>query len=130
MVNFMNIVQVYKLYPKQDDCLKHIEQVRWTGKPICPYCHSCNVTAVPKEKRHHCNSCNTSFSVTVGTIFHKTKLDLQKWFLAIPLVLNTKKGISVRQLSVDIKVNKNTARFMLMRIRRALREQGKLLSGI
>lgn len=126
----MDIAQVYKLYPKQDDCLKHIEQVRWNGKPICPYCRSCNVTAVPKEKRHHCNRCNTSFSITVGTIFHKTKLDLQKWFLAISFILNTKEGISARQLSADIKVNKNTAWFMLMRIRRALKEQGKLLSDI
>jgi transposase-like protein len=31
-----------------------------------------------KQQRYHCNNCNTSYSVTVGTIFHDTKLDLQK----------------------------------------------------
>jgi transposase-like protein len=55
---------------------------------------------------------------------------LQKWFLAVSLVLNAKKGISARQLSRDIEVNKNTAWFMLMRIRHALVEQGSLLEGI
>lgn len=71
-----------------------------------------------------------SYSVTVRTIFHKTKVDLQKWFLAVSLVLNAKKGISARQLARDLEVNKNTAWFMLMRIRNAMREQGKLLEGI
>ncbi|MFZ2167984.1 MAG: IS1595 family transposase [Minisyncoccia bacterium] len=71
-----------------------------------------------------------SFSTTVGTIFHKSKIDMQKWFLAIALVLNAKKGMSARQLARDIEVNKNTAWLMLMRIRNAMRDQGDLLKGI
>lgn len=82
------------------------------------------------ELRYHCNSCNISFSVTVGTIFHKTKLDLQKWFLAISIVLNARKGISARQLARDIGVTKDTAWFMLMRVRKAMMEYGDLLEGI
>lgn len=126
----MNIVEVYRLFPTQDACLEHLEKVRWHGKPICPYCKSNRVSALPKEKRHHCNNCNTSFSVTVGTIFHKTKVDFQKWFVAISLVLNAKKGISSRQLSRDIQVNKDTAWYMAMRIRKATAEYGELLQGI
>lgn len=126
----MNIIQVYKQFPTQQDCLKHLEEVRWHGKPTCPYCKSSSSTVLPKESRYHCNRCNTSYSVTVGTIFHKTKVDLQKWFLAVSLVLNAKKGISARQLARDIEVNKNTGWFMLMRARAALRENGELLHGI
>lgn len=126
----MNIIEIYKRFPTQKDCLNHLEKVRWNNKPICPYCKSNKVSAMPKENRHHCNSCNTSFRVTVGTIFHKTKVDLQKWFLAISLVLNAKKGISSRQLSRDIDVNKDTAWYMNMRIRKAFVEYGDLLKGI
>jgi hypothetical protein len=68
--------------------------------------------------------------VTVNTIFHHTHLPLQKWFLAISLILNAKKGLSARQLARDLKVNKNTAWFMGMRIRNAMFEQGELLRGI
>jgi transposase-like protein len=124
----MNIIQVYKQFPTQEDCITHLEKVRWHGKPVCPYCKSFRVS--PNEHRYHCNNCKTGFSVTVGTIFHKTKVDLQKWFLAISLVLNAKKGISARQLARDIEVNKNTGWYMLMRIRKAMREYGDLLEGI
>ena len=126
----MNIVQVYEQFPTEDDCLNHLEQVRWPNGPTCPYCNSRNSTQLPKEHRHHCNSCNTSYSVTVGTIFHKTKIDLQKWFVAISLILNAKKGISSRQLARDLAVNKNTAWYIQMRVRKAMMEQRELLHGL
>src|ERR1035437_7823498 len=124
----MNIIQIYKIFPTQQDCIKHLEQVRWNGIPNCPYCKSLNSTPYKDERRYHCNNCNTSYSVTVGTIFHKTKIDLQKWFLAVSLVLNAKKGISSRQLSRDLEVNKNTGWYLLMRIRKAMLQDAKLLS--
>ncbi len=127
----MNIVKIYELFPTETDCIRHLERVRWHGgKAICPYCKSDRTTPMPAESRHHCNSCNTTFSVTVDTIFHHTHLDLQKWFLAISLVLNAKKGMSARQLARDIQVNKSTAWSMGMRIRNAMFEQPELMRGI
>lgn len=128
----MNIIKIYKRFPTQEDCLEYLEQVRWQDNPTCPYCKSINSTPAPKEHRHHCNACNTSYSVTVGTIFHKTYLDFQKWFLAISLILNAKKGISARQLARDLDINKNTAWYMAMRIRKAMSERWhrELLQGI
>ena len=126
----MNLIQIYKRFPTPEACIKHLEFVRWHSVPKCPYCQSLNQTPLKGTTRYHCNNCNTSFSVTVGTIFHKTKCDLQKWFLAITLVLNAKKGISARQLGRDIEVTKDTAWYMLMRIRKAFKEYGDLLEGI
>lgn len=126
----MNIIQVYKQFPTHLDCIKHLEKVRWNNEPICPYCQSKSQSPIPKEHRYHCNNCNTTYSVTVQTIFHKTKCDLQKWFLAISLVLNAKKGLSARQLARDIEVTKDTAWYMLMRIRKAFVDDSELLEGI
>lgn len=126
----MDIISIYQMFPTQDDCVDHLEKVRWGNKPRCPYCQSTKATPMPKERRYHCNNCNTSFSVTVGTIFHHTHLDLQKWFLGISLILNAKKGISSRQLARDLGVNKNTAWYMGKRIRKAMFEQRELLQGI
>src|SRR5713226_9035887 len=126
----MNIVSIYKKFPTEADCIAHIEKVRWTGIPVCPYCKSTRTTRMKSETRHHCNSCNTTFSVTVNTIFHHSHVPLQKWFLAISLVLNDKKGLLARQLGRDLEVNKNTAWYMGMRIRNAMFEQGDLLKGI
>lgn len=128
----MNIVSIYEIFPTEVDCLNHIEKVRWHGKPVCPYCQSTKQTPLPKENRYHCNNCNTTFSVTVGTIFHHTHLPLQKWFLALSLILNAKKGISARQLGRDLQVNKDTAWRMAMKIREAMTQQAQreLLTGV
>lgn len=126
----MNIIQICKAFPTQSDCIKHLERVRWNGTPVCPYCKSDRQSPMPKESRYKCNNCFLSYSVTVGTIFHKTKCDLQKWFLAIALTLNAKKGMSARQLARDIEVTKDTAWYMMMRIRKAFVEYGELLEGI
>ena len=126
----MNIIQVYQRFPKQEDCIAYLESVRWSDKPTCPYCDSKRTTR--NDRRHYCYNCKTSFSVTVGTIFHRTHLPLQKWFLAITLMLNAKKGISALQLSRDIEVNKNTAWRINMQIRKAMTQRGtrELLVGI
>ena len=110
-----------------EDCIALLEQIRWSGKPKCPYCHSVNSTAIKNEHRYHCNTCFTSYSVTVGTLFHKTHVDLHKWFLAIPLVLNSPEGISVRQLAKEIGVNKNTACYIIKRICKAMTQEQELL---
>lgn len=66
----------------------------------------------------------------VGTIFENTKLDFQKWLLAITLILNAKKGISSRQLARDLEVTKDTAWRMQMQIRKAMIEHSPLFEGI
>ncbi len=128
----MAIFKIYGLFPDENDCLMHMENVRWKGKPECPYCRSIKTTPSKQGRRHHCNSCNTSFSVTVGTIFHNTHLSLQKWFQGVSLVLNAKKDISARKLAREINVNKDTAWRISMKIREAMaeREQRNLLTGI
>ena len=70
--------------------------------------------------------------MTVGTIFHHTHLPLQKWFLAIMLILNAKKRLSALQLSRDLEINKNTAWRITTQIRQAMTqaEQRQLLTGI
>ncbi len=130
----MNIVTIFKKFPTQKSCIKHLEQVRWGNNPICPYCTSQNVKSVISQgrERYHCNPCNNSFRVTVRTIFHNTRLPLQKWFLGISLILNAKKGLSALQLSRDIEVNKNTAWRIAMQIRKAMTQvdHRNLLTGI
>ena len=126
----MNIITVFERFPTQEACIKHLEAARWGDMVTCPYCKSDNTA--PMENRHRCYDCKTSFSVTVGTIFHHTHLPLQKWFLAATLMLNAKKGLSALQLSRDLQVNKNTAWRIAMQFRKAMTqaEQRGLLTGI
>jgi len=112
------------------ECLCVLEIIRWQGKPQCPYCDSTSASAFKSEQRYHCNTCFTSYSVTVGTLFHQTHVDLHKWFHALELVLKSSRAVSVRQLAQEVGVSKNTASYMIARIRKAVEEESELLQKL
>lgn len=116
----MTITYITKHLNTQKKCVKFIEEKRWNGIPTCPYCKS--KKSSPKALRHTCLDCNRSFSVKVGTAMQNSNLPLQKWLMAISLMMSAKKGISSLQLSRDLTVNKNTAWLLQMKIRAAMRE--------
>lgn len=126
----MNLTQIMQDFSDHDMCIRHLEKIRWDNTPVCPYCKSEKTSARLNENRHICNGCNSSFSVLVGTIFQASKLPLPKWFIAICLITNAKKGLSSLQLSRDIGVNKDTAWYVQKRIRQAMDEGGSMLTGI
>ena len=119
-----------KMIQSHQACLKYLERIRWGDTPKCPYCESTNSTKIKRECRYHCNSCFNSYSVTVGTLFHKTHVELWKWFVAIKLVMKSPTMITVRELAIHIGVNKNTANYMIIRIRNAMLEEGDLLQKL
>ena len=129
----MNLITVFRRFPDHESCLEHLERVRWNHTPKCPSCESENVARKAdgfRQGRWNCHFCRSSFNVLSGTIFQKTKIPLQKWFLAISIIINAKKGVSSCQLARDLDMNQKSAWFMGMRIRRAMGTQGQLLSGI
>ena len=130
----MNLLTIFTRYPDQEACIEHLEKVRWGGEAHCPHCGCTNVKRKQENDRigrWNCHGCNSSFNVLSGTIFEKTKVPLQKWFLAIALVINAKKSLSSCQLSRDLELNQKTAWFMQQRIRAAmLTTDGDMLQGI
>ena len=98
----------------------------WPDGPICPHCGSYEPTAL-KGKAHRtglyqCNGCRQQFTVTVGTLFERSKIPLSKWLLATYLLSASKKGMSTRQLSRMLGVSVKSSWFMMHRIREAMRE--------
>ncbi len=126
----MEIIKMVKKFNTKSKCIVYLEKQRWANLPICPYCNSTKSSKKTKEYRYTCLHCGRSYSVLVGTIFESTKLPITKWFVAICLILNAKKGISSLQLARDLKVNKNTAWYLQKRIRRAMQDNDFILHGI
>ena len=120
--------KIYKIFPKRTDCILYLEDLVWPKTPACPYCGSNKNTPAKKEERYRCNGCHTSYSVTVGTIFHKTKVDLQKWYYVISIVTST--DISARKLSLNIGVTKDTACTMIKKTKRLFIDNGRLFEQI
>lgn len=130
----MNLLTIFSRFPDQEACIEFLENVRWGDAPNCPHC---GVTSVARKSesdrvgRWNCYGCGSSFNVLSGTIFEKTRLPLQKWFLAIGILVNAKKSVSSCQLARDLDLNQKSAWYMQQRIRAAmLTDEGELLQGI
>lgn len=133
----MNIVEIFQSLQTQEQAIDYFEEVRWHGKPVCPYCASekvCRHASGDRTSvRWQCESCHRAFSVTVGTIFHGTHIPLRQWFLLLALMLNAKKSSSSYQIARDLGMRRPTVWSMMHRIRTAMDKdplQGRLLYGI
>lgn len=131
----MNLLEVFTRYPTQESCIEHLELARWGDAPTCPHCNSGDVARkVDGERvgRWNCHNCKDSFNVLSGTIFCRTKVPLQKWFLAVALMQDAKKSLSSHQLARDLDLTQPTAWYMQQRIRSqmATADGGILLQGI
>jgi transposase-like protein len=133
MEAFKNILELTQYFKDEETCRNYLAQIRWNGKPICPYCGHDKVYTIENGKRFKCanRECYSKFSVTVGTIFEDTKIPLQKWFIGIYLGCNHKKGISSLQLGRDLNITQKSAWFLLHRVREMLKDNAPdLLSNM
>lgn len=118
MINkdFKSILELIQAFPNEQACINHLEALRWNGNIISPFDAKSKVYKC-KNNKYRCKNTGKYFNVKTNTLFDNTKIELQKWFLAIWLVTCHKKGISSLQLARDIHVTQKTAWFMLQRIR-------------
>lgn len=109
-----------------------MEAIHWPHGPFCPHCGNANPERITKLAGkstrpgvYKCNECRAPFSVTVGTVFERSKIGLHKWVLASHLYASSKKGMSAHQLHRMLGVTYKTAWFMAHRIREAMKEDVK-----
>lgn len=138
----MNLIDVTKAFPTDEECLQYIEKMRWPdGVVRCPVCgndHISRITRQSKSKNvrkslYQClePTCKAQFSATSGTIFNDSHLPLHKWFMALAIVVDAKKSVSAKQLQEHLGIGSyRTAWYMAHRIRKAMADDsGSLLHG-
>lgn len=136
----MKMIDVTRRFKTDDDCLDYIEKMRWpNGELGCVHCgevgHVSKIVRQTKSKNqrtriYQCTACGKQFSATSGTIFNDSHLPLTKWFLAIALICEAKKGMSALQLQRHLGVNYRTAWYLCHRIREAMQDGTNLLTGV
>lgn len=120
----MDFFQFQKRFSREDSCWKHLVKLRWPDGFVCPRCGHEKAGFHSKRKLHQCKACRYQASATAGTIFHKTKIPLRKWFWFIFLMSSQKTGVSIQGLQrlLGIKSYK-TAWSMAHKVRKAMADR-------
>ncbi len=118
-----------KIYNDEGAARAHLEEQLWPNGPVCPHCQSQDATELAgkahRKGLYQCNGCREQFSVTVGTVFERSKIGLHKWVLASHLMASSKKGVSAKQIERQLGVSYKTAWFIMHRIREAMNPDAK-----
>lgn len=114
--DFNSILGVAREFSTEQKCIEHLEALYWENKPVSPF-HEDSKVYKCKGNKYKCKTSGKYFTVKTGTLFDNTKIELPKWFMAIYLVINSKKGISSVQLGRDLQISQKSAWHMLHRIR-------------
>lgn len=109
-----------------DKARQYLEAQVWPNGRVCPHCGAIGEHYELKGKTNRpglykCADCREPFTVTVGTVFEKSKIGLHIWLQAVYLINSSKKGISAKQLERMLGVTYKTAWFMSHRIREAMK---------
>jgi transposase-like protein len=111
-----------QMFPTEQSAVNYFIHKRYSDTLVCPHCGS--VVQIyryrNRPKVFKCTACNNTFSPFSNTIFEKSSTDMRKWFYAIHLALNAKKGISGCQLQRELGVTYKTAWRILQQIRIAM----------
>ena len=125
----LNLVHIMAHFSTEEKARQYIESIRWPDGPVCAHCGGTERIYVimpnPEKKirpgLYECGDCHEQFTVTVGTIFEKSKIPLNLWLVAWYLMCSSKKGFSATQLKRTLGLGSyRTAWFMMHRIRYAL----------
>ena len=119
----VSFFQFQERFQTEDACFKYLRKLRWPDGFSCPKCGHSKAYFMRKRKVFQCEQCRHQTSLTVNTIFHKTRTPLKKWFWAVYLVGSDKRGCSAVQLSKKIAVSYPTAWLMIHKIRKAMKDR-------
>jgi transposase-like protein len=113
-------------FTDDDAAREHLESIRWPDGPVCPHCAGADRQSKLEGESHRpglyfCGHCRQQYTVTVGTVFERSKVPLHKWVLATHLLCASKKGMSAKQIERMLGVTYKTAWFMCHRIREAMK---------
>lgn len=114
------------IFHDADKAREWLETRIWKNGPVCPHCGTVDEATLMKGKTtrsglYNCNSCREPFTVTVGTLYERSKIPLNKWLAATHLMMASKKGISALQVGRMLDISPKTAWFLCHRIRESLR---------
>ena len=108
------LAEFIETFPDEAACWRFLFRARWPRGFQCPRCGHRRSDFLETRRLLQCGECRHQASVTAGTVFHKTRLPLRTWFLAIFFVARHKQGISALQLQADAGIGSYRAAWLML----------------
>lgn len=118
-----------RYFQDEQTCINTVAELRWPNGAECPKCGHREHYYLATQKRWKCKKCKKQFSVKVGTIFEDSPIALDKWLIALWMLVNCKNGISSYEVGRALGVTQKSAWFMLHRLRLALQTKSLVKLG-
>lgn len=123
--------QFKRKYGTHDLCLEAIKLLRFPVGTVCPKCTQPTVFyPVTGRSSYACKLCGWHVYPLQGTIFEHSSTPLDLWFFAMYLMVQTRAGISAKQLERMLGVTYKTAWRIFKQIRLLMAQGGSMLDGI
>ena len=118
-------------YRDEAACIAALAELRWPNGFVCAGCAGRLAYQLATRPRvFECAGCGRQHSVTAGTVFHRTRTPLRKWFAAAWLIGQDKRGVSALFLARELALRYDTAWLMAHKLRHGLSEDpARLLRG-
>lgn len=122
----LSMADFMRRYGTEDLCHAALVGMRWPGGFVCPDCGG-TVHSYSRERRiFQCSACRAQTSAKAGTIFHKSKTPLTKWFLAMHLIASAKNDIAAMELMRQLDVKWDTAWLIKQKLMEAMRQRNSI----
>ena len=128
MAKYETLFEFQKRFPDDNACLDYLEKLRWPKGFSCPNCQHDVGYRLEYRRLIQCAVCRHQTSATSGTIFHKTKTPLIKWFWMVYMMAQDKGGVSTLKLSKDLGMHYDTAWHIVHKVRDAMRARDERIS--
>lgn len=120
----LDLLEFQKKFRTEKACLKHLFHLRWPNGFRCPRCQHDRAYFHSTRHLYECQVCSYQASITAGTIFHKTRTPLRKWFWMIFLMGRQKSGVSMLSMQRVLKIRTyKTVWMMGHKIRKAMADR-------
>jgi len=112
-----------RIYPDKEQCNLFLSELKWNNGYACRKCKNTHFYPghIPYSRR--CSKCAYEESVTTYTIFHNTRIPINKAFYMVFLLYSTKGKISSHKLSELLNIRQSTCWTYGSRIKLVMEER-------
>ena len=117
----LGLAEFYAHYGREEQCHAALIKMRWPEGFVCPKCGGRKHSYAKARRIFQCSACRAQTSVKAGTLFHKSRTPLIKWFLAIYLLTQSKNDIAALELARQLGVKWDTAWLIKQKLMETMR---------